>query len=229
MTKIVHIGNATLYLADSETLDLEADVVVADPVYGNGYKVNRKRTRASMLNWKALRPDRQVDPDWRDISDNKPFDPSRWLVFPEIILWGANHYASRLPDASCWLVWDKKCHTPSDNFSDCELAYTNLQGPVRKFSHLWRGLVRAGVENIVNGPKLHPWQKPEALMTWCVGMTKGRTVLDPYMGSGTTGMACIALDRHFIGVEKDEHYFNVACERLERANSQQRLNLVTPQ
>jgi site-specific DNA-methyltransferase (adenine-specific) len=222
----VEIENATLYLGDSHELLQEfasIPTVVADPVYGNGYKVNAKRTRASKLDWSALKPGMQVDPQWQNIDDSKPFDPAPWLSFSEVILWGANHYASRLPDASCWLVWDKKCHTQPDQFSDCELAYTNLRGVVRKFEHLWRGLVRAGAENISKTAKLHPWQKPEALMTWCVNMTKGETVLDPYMGSGTTGVACANLGRKFVGVEIDQHYFDVACKRIEAAYAQQRL------
>ena len=230
MTEKVEIGDATLYHGDCLEIlptcraSLEtADAVVTDPVYGNSYKVNRKRTRASGLNWKALHPEQQVDPEWQDISDDVPFDPTRWLAFPEVILWGSNHYAEHLPNASCWLVWDKKCDGTPDNFSDCELAYTNLKGPVRKFAHLWRGLVRAGKENVSNGPKVHPWQKPEALMTWCVNMTKGETILDPFMGSGTTGVACANLGRKFIGIEIERKYFDIACERIEAAYAQGRL------
>jgi DNA modification methylase len=84
-------------------------------------------------------------------------------------------------------------------------------------------LVRGGKENISNGPKLHPWQKPEALLMWCVEKTKGETVLDPFMGSGTTGVACANLGRKFIGIEIEKKYFDIACERIEAAYSQGRL------
>lgn len=223
MEKIV-IQDSTLYHGDCldvlPSLDLGA-AIVADPPYGNNYKVNAKRTRASSLDWAALRSDAQVDPEWTDVAD-MPFDPTPWLAFNQAILWGANHYCSRLPDSSKWLIWDKKCHTKPDNFSDCELAFTNLGGTARKFDHLWRGLVRAGAENISKSRKYHPWQKPLALMEWCVDMTEG-LVIDPFMGSGTTGVACVNLGRKFIGIEIERKYFDVACERIEIAAAQGRL------
>ena len=220
------IGDATLYCGDCLDLLGEVDTsyaVIADPVYGNGFDVNKKRSRTSDgLSWGAA-GGKDVDPEWAHVSDDEPFDPSPWLAFDEVILWGANHYSSRLPDATKWLIWDKKCHTTPDNFSDCELAYTNLKGPVRKFEHLWRGIVRAGEENVVNGPKVHPWQKPRALMEWCVDMVSSDVVLDPFMGSGTTGVACANLGRTFIGIEKVPEYFEIACERITAAYAQGRL------
>ena len=222
----VQIGGATLFLGDALKLASKlpkVGAIVTDPPYGNNYQVNKKRTRASSLDWKALHPDRQTETVWSDISDATKFDPRGWSYFDEIIMWGANHYSEHLPSASCWLVWDKKCDGTPDDFSDCELAYTNLKGPVRKFAHLWRGLVRAGKENISNGPKVHPWQKPEALMTWCVNMTNSDTILDPYMGSGTTGVACANLGRKFIGIEIEKKYYDIACDRIEAAYAQGRL------
>lgn len=223
----VTIGHARLYLGDCfevlHTLRDSVNALITDPEYGNGFQVNKKRSRQSGLNW-GNKAGEDQEPDWAGCKDNTPFDPAPFLDFPQVILWGANHYSSRLPDASHWLVWDKKCHTSADNFSDCELAYTNLPGPVRKFAHLWRGIVRAGEENVSRSRKLHPWQKPVALMRWCVDMTDG-LVLDPFMGSGTTGLACVELGREFIGVEKERRYFDIACERIEAANSQGRLAL----
>ena len=211
----VDIGEHVLFLGDCLDMtfdDFEIDAVVTDPPYGGGYQVNKKRSRQTGL--KAIEHDH--DANWPEMDDSKPFDPSPWLGFGQIVIWGANHYASRLPDAKCWLVWDKKAGTTPDNFSDCELAWTNLKGPVRMFTHLWRGLVRAGEENCRNGPKLHPWQKPLNLMRWCVSMTQG-TVLDPYMGSGTTGVAVVEAGRRFIGVEQDPTHFETAVKRIEGA------------
>ncbi len=222
--KVTVIGNAVLYLGDSGKIAPfleEIDAIVTDPEYGNGYDVNRKRSRSSGLRW-GKNAVRDIETSWVGCTDSSPFDPVPWLIFRQVILWGANHFASRLPDASHWLVWDKKCHTAPDNFSDCELAFTNLPGPVRKFDHLWRGLVRAGAENVSKSPKLHPWQKPVALMEWCVAMTDGR-VLDPFMGSGSTGVACMHLGRPFVGIEIEKEYFDIACDRISDAQRQARL------
>lgn len=222
----VRIGEAVLYHGDCfEIMDsiMDINALITDPEYGNGYQVNRKRSRVSSLAWGNNKPENHKA-EWVGCADNTPFDPAPFLHFKQVILWGSNHYSSRLPDSSNWLVWDKKCHTTPDNFSDCELAYTNLSGPVRKFSHLWRGIVRAGEENISKSAKYHPWQKPVALMRWCVAMTNG-LVLDPFMGSGTTGVACGDLGRAFIGIEKERRYFDIACERIDLANRQGRLAL----
>jgi len=226
------IGNCTLYLANC--LDVLAeigcgtvDAVVSDPPYGINFDCSKKRTRKSALSM-GVTP--LADRRWRKINgDNKPFDPSPWIRYRKVILWGANHYADKLPPSSvptCWLVWDKKIDTTPDNFSDCELAWTNLPGVVKKFSHLWRGMVRAGKENISKGPKLHPFQKPEALMVWCLALCKldlGAVVLDPYMGSGTTGVACIKNGFNFIGIDNDEEHFEVAVKRIQMESKQVRL------
>ena len=226
------IGNCTLYLANC--LDVLAeigcgtvDAVVSDPPYGINFDCSKKRTRKSALSM-GVTP--LADRRWRKINgDNKPFDPSPWIRYRKVILWGANHYADKLPPSSvptCWLVWDKKIDTTPDNFSDCELAWTNLPGVVKKFSHLWRGMVRAGKENISKGPKLHPFQKPEALMMSCLALCKldlGAVVLDPYMGSGTTGVACIKNGFNFIGIDNDEEHFEVAVKRIQMESKQVRL------
>lgn len=221
------IGSCTLYLADCLNVlpSLGAvDAVVSDPPYGIDFDCTKKRTRSSAFSM-GITP--LADRRWKKIDgDDKPFDPSPWIHFDKVILWGANHYADKLPSSTCWLVWDKKVDTTPDNFSDCELAWTNLPGVVKKFSHLWRGMVRAGRENISNGPKLHPFQKPEALMHWCLSLCKlapGTVVLDPYMGSGTTGVAAVKYGFNFIGIESDEEHFEIAKKRIQRELQQGRL------
>lgn len=221
------VGNCTLYLCDC--LDIlpklgTVDAVVTDPSYGIDFDCSKKRTRKSAF---AMGITPLADRRWKKINgDNMPFDPSPWIRYRKVILWGGNHFAERLPSSSCWLVWDKKLDTTPDNFSDCELAWTNLPGVVKKFSHLWRGMVRAGKENISNGPKLHPFQKPEALMSWCLDICKlvpGAVILDPYMGSGTTGVACIKRGLQFIGIDNDEEHFETALKRIQKETRQGRL------
>ena len=135
------------------------------------------------------------------------------------VLWGANHYASRLPDSAAWLVWDKRGGTAENNLSDCELAWCNVGGSARLKMHMWNGLCR----DSEIGEHLHPTQKPVVVMAWAMDKAKvpeGATVLDPYMGSGTTGIACLRTNRNFIGIERDAEHFKTACARLERECNQ---------
>lgn len=219
--RVETIGAATLYLCDCKAMTLQADTVITDPPYGIGFKwkgVDRSNRKGG-LRGRAL----QATPQWNDITgDDEPFDPSPWLKFPEVILWGANNYEG-LPASRGWLIWDKRRDTTPDDHGDAELAWTNLNQVIRVHRQVWRGIVREGSENVSNGPKHHPTQKPIELMQWCVAMTTGRTVLDPFMGSGSTGVAAVQQGRKFIGVEIDEKYFSIACERIAAAQSQQRL------
>ena len=97
-----------------------------------------------------------------------------------------------------------------------------MPGVNRIYRHLWRGIIRAGDANVSRRAKYHPAEKPLELLQWCVAKTTG-TVLDPYMGSGTTGAACLRLGRAFVGIELDPHYFQVACDRLTAAAQQGQL------
>lgn len=212
-------GGICIYHGDCREVlpTLEASSsIIADPPYGIAFDFSKKRSRKSGLAWGVNGREKETDREWNNvIGDDAPFDPSHLLRFNQIILWGGNHYASKLPSSKCWLVWDKKANTPSDNHSDCELAWTNLNGVVRRFTHLWRGIVRAGDENVSNGPKLHPCQKPVTLMLWCVGMTTG-DIIDPYTGSGSTLVAARMVGRKAIGIELEEKYCEIAAARLSQ-------------
>jgi len=124
----------------------------------------------------------------------------------QVIIWGGNYY--RLPPSRCWLIWDKK---QNDQWTtgQAEMAWTNLDRPVRVFR-------LAQCEQANEGPKDHPTQKPFRLMVWCMKwIAEGATVLDPYMGSGTTGVACIRTGRRFIGIEIDPTHYATACRRID--------------
>jgi len=215
----VQIGESiTLYCGDALPIAAALQhihAVVTDPPYGVGFDFTRYRRSRHPLQpgipaarWEA-----------NLIGDDQPFDPRPWLAYPQVILWGANHFASRLPDSPAWLVWDKRHGTTPDNHADVELAWTNLCGVARIHHHLWRGMLRAGEANVGRRGKWHPAEKPVELLQWCVAKTTG-TVLDPYMGSGTTGVACLALGRRFIGIEIDPARFATACQRLQEAAAQ---------
>ena len=132
------------------------------------------------------------------------------------IIFGGNYFTDRLPVGRHWLVWDKLNTMPS--FSDCELAWTNIaKKSVKRLRYEYNGILGKREDRV------HPTQKPVDVMRWAVEQTKRMTILDPFMGSGTTGVACVQLDRKFIGIELDEDYFNIACERIAEAYKQPKL------
>jgi DNA modification methylase len=189
------IGQCELYLGDCMEImpSIEkVDAVVTDPPYG--ININ-KSNRLSVSKGHGGQT-------W----DEKPADMS-WLVPMGIpaIVWGGNYFD--LPPHRGPLVWDK--NNAGRDFADFEMAWTNLDMVARRF--IFRPMN-------MDGGKLHPTQKPEQLMKWCVGfLPDGVTVLDPFMGSGTTGVACVKTGRSFVGVEMHEPFFDIACERIRKA------------
>lgn len=147
------------------------------------------------------------------IGDDKQFDPSFLLNFNKpTILWGANYFCTKLPISSGWLVWDKERSDDLDQ-STCELAWTNCVKGVRRLRWLWNGALRASHEELV-----HPTQKAEAVMKWCIALSQTTgTVLDPYMGGGTTLVAAKHLNRKAIGIELEEKYCEIAAKRLQQS------------
>lgn len=215
MSRIERIGDATLILGDCLTVLPtlpKVDACVTDPPYGIGYshgKGGGKLARSTVFDNHAIH------------GDDRPFDPSPWITFDQVILFGANHFASRLPDSSMWLIWDKRDGVCSNDQADCELAWVKGNGNARLIRHLWNGMLKDSERGV---PRVHPTQKPVEVMTWAISkLNDPQTILDPFMGSGTTGVACANLGRKFIGIEIDERYFNIACERIDAAYRQTRL------
>lgn len=215
-----HAG-ITIYHGDCREVLPEmgkVDLVLTDPPYGVQLNTKTKTSQRGRCANKGFRGDYFAKDFEPVIGDDVPFEPEALLKFQRLILWGGNHYASRLPDAARWLVWDKRCGSSSDDNADCEFAWTNLKGQARIFSHYWRGWLRAGRENLsVEGPKLHPTQKPVALMKWCIKLVPDCLhVVDPYAGSGTTLIACKELGIPAIGIEIEERYCEIAAKRLSQ-------------
>jgi len=203
----VEISNATLYLGDCmdilPTLD-KVDAVITDPPYGINENSKKVASRG-----KLAAPKDYGDFDW----DKAP--PPDALI--ELIrtkgqhqaFFGGNYFT--LPPTSCWLVWDKL--NGSNDFADCELAWTNWPKAVRRLQWRWNGMIRQG-----NEERYHPTQKPLEVMKWVIELCpKSETILDPFMGSGTTGVAAVQMGRKFIGIEREPKYFDIACKRIEDA------------
>lgn len=206
-----------VYLGDCQdmlpTLS-RACAVVSDPPYGMKWDTDSTRYSGGRRGHRTRRMEGRAD--WGSVvNDDQPFDPSPWLEFGACVMWGCNHFASRLPVGTT-LVWIKRFDPAFESFlSDAELAW--MKGGYGVYCR--RDLT---MNHAVGTARLHPTQKPVGIMQWCIGKTEG-VVLDPYMGSGTTGVAAVSLGRPFIGIEIDQKYFDAACRRIENELSQPRM------
>jgi DNA modification methylase len=143
------------------------------------------------------------DRKWSNIiGDDSPLDITPLLRFPEIIIWGANNFTNLLPSRG-WLIWDKRRDQTSDNHGDAELAWSNIDMPIRIHRQIWRGIVREGEENLSRQYKYHPTQKPVRLMRWCISFVKSSIIIDPYAGSASTCLAAKSLNWCSIAIEID--------------------------
>lgn len=206
--KPVIIGDATLYCADC--MDIlptlpKVDAVITDPPYGisaGREKPHNGWADYGISDWDLRRPSKEVFDAMLQASDVQ-------------IIWGANYFADYLPVSQQWLSWDKG----QDGFSlaDFELAWSSQDKACRRINYARSLALKDG--------KQHPTQKPLAVMRWCIEQVKPdcQTILDPFMGSGTTGVAAIQLGRKFIGIEREERYFQIACERISNAVAQGQL------
>ena len=210
--KPVVIGNATLYLGDCRdilpTLP-KVDAVITDPPYG----INENSAKVASRGKKAA-PKDYGEFDW----DKSP--PSNSLIdairahADYVAIFGGNYFS--LPPTTCWLVWDK---LNTGDFADCELAWTNWPKAVRRIQWRWNGMIRQG-----NEERFHPTQKPLGVMKWVIDLCpKADIILDPFMGSGTTGVAAVQIGSKFVGIERDPRYFDIACQRIENAQRQSSL------
>lgn len=212
--RVEKIGDATLYLGDC--MDIlpqveDVDCIITDPPYG----INAARTRNSQKDgwvdygvdgWDKERPGREV------------FD-AMLRAAPRLVVWGGNYFSDYLPPSQKWLSWDKG----QDGFSlaDFELAWTSENAACRRL-HYPRALA-------LKDGKEHPTQKPLAVMRWCIDqMGKPSKIMDPFMGSGTTGVAAVEMGLAFLGVEREPKFFDVACRRIECAYNQRPLFLAEP-
>jgi site-specific DNA-methyltransferase (adenine-specific) len=216
MTPYYQDSAVTIYHGDCREIlpSLDVAIVLTDPQYGINHPTDyASRGRANLA---------ACSDYLRVHGDDGPFNPDHLIRFAyragralPMILWGGNHYASRLPDSDGWLVWDKERPDALDQ-STCELAWTNCIKGVRRFRHLWHGMMRASE----HGASLqHPTQKPVALMRWCLSFTAwlpDGTVCDPYMGVGATLRAAKDLGRKAIGIEIEERYCEIAAKRMSQ-------------
>ena len=191
--------------------DNSIDVIITDPPYGilKGSKTIGGSNMSAVNNYNC---------EW-DERISKDILDEIFRVSKNQIIFGYNYIADLLPITNGLIVWDKKKKNDwFDNFSDGELIWTSIKQPLRIFRFLWMGAIREGKRE----KRVHPTQKPIELMRWVIkNYTKeGDIILDPFMGSGSTGIGCIEENRNFIGIELDENYFKIAEERINQLNSE---------
>lgn len=218
-SKVV-IGDCVLYCEKAEFIIptlAKVDALVTDPPYGIGEAAGANKSRSKLAHSRDY-----GDDAW----DNVPVSPelmdairakAKWQI-----IFGGNYYA--LPPTKCWLVWDKI--NGDNDFADCELAWTNLPKAVRRLRFMWHGMLRAHGEPRGD----HPTQKPIGVMKWCIEHLPEdvETILDPFMGSGSTLVSAVKMGKKAIGIEKDKKYFDIACRRIEEAYKQPDLFVPSP-
>ncbi len=214
---VERIGDATLYLGDCLeillTLD-KVDAVVTDPPYGIG----RNNIIPGPTKNKATDRIEYGSFDWdKDRSVDGVL--LAYHMAEVSAFFGGNYYADVLPRSRGWVVWDKNVPEEMD-FSGFEMIYTSLDRAAKMYRYTWNGMLKQKPER-----RVHPTQKPVTVMEWLIKQFKDNApnILDPFMGSGTTGVACANLGRKFIGIEIEPKYFDIACERITAAYAQGRL------
>ena len=189
-----------------EIPDKSIDLIVTDPPYGkkadkgtNGFGTSKNRRYQG--GWDNQRPDKQVFDEMFRISKN-------------LIIFGANYFCDMLPFSNHWIFWDKKGDISFKNpFADGELIYTTFTSPIKRVVFKQQGFITDSKDK-----RYHPTQKPSELIQMLIEQysKEGDIVLDPFLGSGTTAVACVNTNRHYIGFELDPQYYDIACKRLDK-------------
>ena len=191
--------------------DKRFDLAIADPPYGIGEDGAKAHTRG-----KLATPIFYTPKDWDRHAPDKAFFAELCRVSKHVVIWGANHFIENLPkqNASCWLVWDKENGT--NDFADCELAFTDFPTAVRLFRFRWNGMLQGNMKN--KERRIHPTQKPIALYHWILNnyATGGAKIFDPMMGSQSSRIAAYKMGFDYYGCELDKEYYEKGCERFEK-------------
>jgi site-specific DNA-methyltransferase (adenine-specific)/modification methylase len=216
MVKWETIGRARLACGDCRdilpTLG-RVDAVVTDPPYGIGLAGGF----SGAVGFSAPIKRRVYEGDWDNETPHSDIFKTLIGMSSEAIVWGGNYFTDKLPQGSFWIVWDKGNTMPT--FSDCELAWTNIdKKSVKMVKWMQNGLMSKEKE------RFHPTQKAVEVMRYSISHLKTTgNIFDPFMGSGTTGVAAVQMGRDFIGIEREPKYFDIACKRIEDAQRQQDL------
>lgn len=199
-----------------ETPDKFYDLCICDPPYGIGEDGLKNHSRG-----KCARPTLYTPKEWDRETVSALYISELRRVSKHQIIWGANHFISRMAiDSSCWLVWDKD---NTGNFADCELAWTSFDTAVRKFMWRWNGMLQQNMKD--KEDRIHPTQKPVQLYKWLLKnyAKEGDRILDTHLGSGSSAIAAFDGGFDFVGCEIDADYYTAAKRRFEYHRMQLKL------
>lgn len=218
MLELNNLYNMDCVAGMKEFPDGYFDLAVVDPPYGIGVS-----KAGSWGGGTKEHPSTKFTPkEWDNHPPDKEYFDELFRVSKNQIIWGANHFISRIPyDSSCWLVWDKNNGTT--DFADCELAWTSFKGAARLFQFTWNGFVQGDMKN--KEKRIHPTQKPVRLYEWIFGKFthEGDKILDTHVGSASSLIACYNFSLDYVGFEIDKEYYDNAAERIKGAQAQIRL------
>ncbi|MDD4437946.1 MAG: DNA methyltransferase [Tissierellia bacterium] len=218
--KAEKLGNITLYNADCMEVmktfkDKQFDLAIIDTPYGIGEDGSKNHSRgllAKSKNYKGYAGGDKEPPP-------KEYWDELFRVSKNQIIWGANHFISRIPyDSPCWVVWDKD--NGETDFADCELAWTSFDSAVRKFKWRWQGMLQQNMKN--KQDRIHPNEKPIQLYKWILQnyAKQGDTILDTHFGSLSIGIACHDLGFELTAIELDKDYYEAGKKRLREHQRQ---------
>ena len=191
--------------------DNHFDLAIVDPPYGIGQDGRNNHTRAKLTKSKDYSSNSRYDKS----SPNRQYFQELIRVSRNQIVWGSNHFISKIPfDSSCWIVWDKQ--NGSTDFADCELAWTSFKTAVRIARFRWQGMLQGDMKN--KEERVHPNQKPVKLYKWILSnyAKQGGVILDTHVGSGSNLIACESMGFDYVGYEIDPHYYNAAKNRMSK-------------
>ena len=206
---MIDLNNADCLEAMRQMTDNQFDLAVVDPPYG--ISINKQSQGKGGGVAKKIEYTKK---DWDKSAPNKEYFDELIRISKNQIVWGANHFISKLPyDSPCWIVWDKD--NGATDFADCELAWTSFKTSVRKLKWKWSGMLQQDMKN--KEQRIHPTQKPIRLYEWLLDnyAEEGQTILDTHLGSGSIALACHNRGYSLTGFEIDKEYFEAAKKRLE--------------
>lgn len=195
--------------------DKSIDLVLTDPPYG--IDIGKMNFTNSVNGGVAKRNDYKGKADWDKYTPDSEYFAEIMRISKNQIIFGGNYFTDKLSPSGCWIIWDKRVEDKySNDFADCEMAWTSFKKPSRIIRYLWSGMLQGNMQ--AKERRQHPTQKPTEVIRKILNdfSEPNQTILDPFLGSGTTAVACQELHRNFIGIEISPEYVKIAEDRLKQ-------------
>ena len=211
MTYELHCGDCLEYMATMP--DNSVDLILTDPPYGISINANAKRVGVA-----KHRSRKATVETWDNQAPSKEYFQEMFRVSRHQIIFGANYFLEHLYSSPCYIVWDKRGHMPKVQFADTEFAWASFTKMPKKYTIINHGFIRDSKDERTG----HPCQKPSELMEMILNdfAKEGQTIFDPFMGSGSVGVACARMGLGFIGCDLDPKWVDRTRQRIEAVHAQ---------